>query len=183
VRWLNGLGGKKQQSMGSQKGKFGRQKANGAPKGKWGAIKAYGAPKRHMSNGVSLWERQCTQDKAMKPIESGNEPVALSQMKGNELVAMKPIERQWTHGIKANWKWQWTHGIEANWKWQWTRGIKPNERQWTRGIEANWNGNEPVALKPIESGNEPIALKPIESGNEPVALSQMNGNEPVALNQ
>ncbi len=98
VQWLNGLGGKKQQSMGSQKGKCGRQKANGvpkgkwAPKGKWGAIKAYGAPKRHMSNGVSLWERQCTQDKAMKPIESGNEPVALNQMKSNEPVALKPIE-------------------------------------------------------------------------------------------
>jgi hypothetical protein len=43
AQWLNGLGGKKQQSMGSQKGKCGRQKANGAPKGKWGAIKAYGA--------------------------------------------------------------------------------------------------------------------------------------------
>jgi hypothetical protein len=41
----------------------------------------------------------------MKPIESGNEPVVLSQMKGNE----------------------------------------------------------PVALKPIESGNEPMALKPIET--------------------
>ncbi len=71
------------------KRQMGRQKANGAPKGKWG-------------NGVSLWERQCTQDKAMKPIESGNEPVALSQMKGNELAAMTPIERQLTRGIEAN---------------------------------------------------------------------------------
>ncbi len=74
------------------KWQMGRQKANGTPKGKWGAIKAYGAPKRHMSNGVSLWDRQCTQDKAMKPIESGNESVALSQMKGKEPVALKPIE-------------------------------------------------------------------------------------------
>jgi hypothetical protein len=30
----------------------------------------------------------------MKAIESGNEPVALSQMKGKEPVALKPIERQ-----------------------------------------------------------------------------------------
>jgi hypothetical protein len=56
-----------------------------APKGKWSA-------KRQMSNGVPLWDRQCTQDKAMKPSESGNEPVALSQMKGKEPVALKPIE-------------------------------------------------------------------------------------------
>ncbi len=77
--------------MGAKR-QMGRQKANGVPKSKWGAIKAYGAPKRHMSNGISLWDRQCTQDKAMKPIESGNEPVALSQMKGKEPVALKPIE-------------------------------------------------------------------------------------------
>ncbi len=88
---------------------MGHQKANGVPKDKWGAIKAYGATKRHMSNGVSLWDRQCTQDKAMKQIESGNEPMALSQMKGNE----------------------------------------------------------PVALKPIESGDEPVALKPIETAMNP----------------
>ncbi len=56
-----------------------------APKGKWSA-------KRQMSNGVPLCDRQCTQDKAMKPSESGNEPVALSQMKGKEPVALKPIE-------------------------------------------------------------------------------------------
>ncbi len=120
MQWLNGLCTEKQQPIGMDdwhrcdgstalaaksnnqwgakkanvgaKRQMGRQKANGAPKGKWGAIKAYGAPKRHMSNGVSLWERQCTQDKAMKPIESGNEPVALGQMKGNEPVALKPIE-------------------------------------------------------------------------------------------
>ena len=66
----------------------------GCRKGIWGAIKANEAP---------LWDRQCTQDKAMKPSESGNEPVALSQMKGkepmalsqmkgNEPVAFKPIE-------------------------------------------------------------------------------------------
>ncbi len=78
--------------MWAPKGKWGAIKAYGAPKSKWGAIKAYGAPKRHMSNGVSLWDRQCIQDKAMKPIESGNEPVALSQMKGKGPVALKPIE-------------------------------------------------------------------------------------------
>jgi len=62
---------------------WGLQKAYGAPKGRCGAIKANGAP---------LWDRQCTRDKAMKPSESGNEPVALSQMKGKEPVALKPIE-------------------------------------------------------------------------------------------
>ena len=55
----------------------------GCQKGIWGAIKANEAP---------LWDRLCTQDKAMKPSESGNEPVALSQMKGKEPVALKPIE-------------------------------------------------------------------------------------------
>jgi hypothetical protein len=73
------INGKPKRQMWAPKGKWGTKRQNGAPKGKWG-------------NGVSLWDRQCTQDKAMKPIESGNEPVALSQMKGKEPVALKPIE-------------------------------------------------------------------------------------------
>jgi hypothetical protein len=50
----------------------------------------------------------------MKPSESGNEPVALSQMKGKEPVALKPIESGNEPVALRQMKWQRTHGIKPN---------------------------------------------------------------------
>jgi hypothetical protein len=87
---------------------------------------------KHVSNGfvaVSLLERQCTQEKATKPMEwqwthgneanwNSNEPMAMkpietamssrqwSQLNGNEPVALKQIETAMNLWHEAKWKWQ-----------------------------------------------------------------------------
>jgi hypothetical protein len=137
----------------------------------WHLVK--GMHVRNLFAAVSLLERQYTQEKAMKP-----------------------MEWQWTHCIKANWNGNEPMAMKsietAMSPWQLSR----LKRQWARGNEANWNGNEPMAMKPIEmakiprhwsqlkrqwargneanrDSNEPMAMKPIEMAKNPRHWSQL----------